>query len=297
MKDFNEDISNNENSEIDLEAFRNISEEPTETEDCNIDNKVTEYILKPSVQINQITQNISLDELNESFSETPSNKENLKRIESNLLQSDNLSEVSDSVYGIRTNINAVSEYLDLLVKHLLTNYVEYLTEKYTQIKLEENENFLFGFEANLKLKYKKIETKIEVNELDATGDVWKRKTNKDLVLGEQIYLGLENKILSSYENMNINPTLFNMQKIYHRCIFDSFNEILSKLIKKEENFDLTLEERNIFKDVYLPPNSIELILSKTQYLLLDNVKEQCGIIKDKEDSLLDSIIKIIEPEK
>ena len=65
----------------------------------------------------------------------------------------------------------------------------------------------------------------------------------------------------------------------------------------EENFELTLEERNIFRDVYLPPNSIEIILSKTQYILLDNVKEQCGIIKDKEDSLLDSIIKIIEPEK
>lgn len=290
--------------------FRNFSNDMSDTENEDLfDDK---DIFKESTRINEQNPNDISDELNQSISNSPSfsnsNKENFKIGESDLLNfdinEDNQSEGSDSVYGIRTNINAVREYIDLLVKHLLTNFIEYLIEKLSQIRLSEKKNYLIGFERLSELKYKcqnesveNINSKIYMNDDADTQEIWKRKTNDMLILGEQIYLGLENKILSSYENMNINESLFNMQKVYHRCIFDSFNEIFSKLIRKEEDFNLSVHDKEILKQHTFSSHNLEYLLNKTQIILLDNVQEQCGIIKEKEDSLLDSDMKIIEPDR
>lgn len=45
--------------------------------------------------------------------------------------------------------------------------------------------------------------------------------------------------------MNINEDLFIMQKIYHKCIFDAYNEILYDLITGNKKFELFLQEIRI----------------------------------------------------
>jgi hypothetical protein len=293
-----------------MEMFRNFSNDISETENEDLFND--QDIFKESTRINEPNLNDISDELNQSITNSPPysncNKENFKIVESELLNfdrnEDNYSDESDSVYGIRTNINAVREYIDLLIKHLLTNFIEYLVDKLSQVRLSEKKNYLIGFEGQTDMKYKcqreLTETKhleVELSENGDSEEVWKRKTNKLMLLGEQIYLGLENKILSSYENMNINESLFNMQKVYHRCIFDSFNEIFSKLIRMEEDFDLSVQDKEMLRQHTFSFHNLEYLLNKTQIILLENVQEQCGMIKEKEDSLLNSVMKIIEPER
>jgi len=59
-------------------------------------------------------------------------------------------------------------------------------------------------------------------------ECWKRPTHKNSVLNDGMFNDLENEILSNYQNMNIMNELFEMQRIYHRAIFDCFNESLTR---------------------------------------------------------------------
>jgi hypothetical protein len=120
---------------------------------------------------------------------------------------------------------------------------------------------------------------------------WSRKTKKKMILSEQIYLSLENQILSAYGNMNINISLFNMQKIYHRCVFDSFNEIMTAFIRQERHYEMNERDRQINQLSVFSQFDVEYILAKTQSILIDYVQQQCGVLRDKEDSLLDSVLR------
>lgn len=46
-------------------------------------------------------------------------------------------EEDETIYGIRTNINAVNEYCNLLIKFVETNHVDQLVRKITLMKLEK----------------------------------------------------------------------------------------------------------------------------------------------------------------
>jgi hypothetical protein len=254
-------------------------------------------------------------------------------------------ESNESIYGIRTNINAVIEYCHLLIKYLLENYSEYLAQKFTFIRLcKESKNWL-GFELNY-LNLQKFDSgKSKNSELFSIDNIpesttklktsaqnnlnedlktpnntpenygkdpnlkantiqqitkigqndeklcWLRKADKKMILTEQTYLALENQILSTYENMNINESLFSMQKIYHRCVFDSFNEIMTAFIRQDRIFKLNERDRNIMKLSVFCQDDVEYILAKSQCILIDYVHQQCGILRDKEDSLLDSFLR------
>ena len=116
-----------------------------------------------------------------------------------------------------------------------------------------------------------------------------------MMLNKQIYLALENQILSIYEDMNINASLFSMQKVYHRCVFDAFNEIMTCFIRQEKKYLANSRDREIVKLTVFCQDDVEYILAKTRSILVEYVQEQCGIIREKEDSLLDSVFRSFNP--
>ena len=260
----------------------------------------------------------------------------------------NMEDSHESIYGIRTNINAVVEYCQLLINFLVENYSEYLVQKVTGMRLQRETKDLLGFEISPfrcatgsslarnigDLSDKQLREKVAefpnasfnwekyllekprtpnnspehpekgpekslqrdiqvVNLFDAEKEkfCWAWKTKNDMILTEQIYLALEHQILSIYENKNINASLFNMQKIYHRCIFDCFNEIMTSFVRQDRLFKLNQQDCRIMKLTVFSQQEFEYILAKTQNILIEYVQQQCGMLKDKEDSLLDSILR------
>ena len=182
--------------------------------------------------------------------------------------SDNFDEPEDNIYGIRTNISAVNEYCSLLIK-FLEDKIDILFEnfEYKNLSINAQDKILEFFDENQK-------------------KCWEKKTNHVFLLKETEFLTLEDQILENYKCMNINEQLFEMQRIFHRCIFDSFNEILTKTyleknfeaIKKKnkrENKKLNWKKEHKMQFIYLAKNK-----------LLDNTLTLCGLIKDKEDSMM-----------
>lgn len=86
--------------------------------------------------------------------------------------------------------------------------------------------------------------------------------------------------------MNIMEELFDMQKIYHRAIFDCFNEGLSKYIFETEMslIDSIGPKRKTREN----QNYGDLLEIAKEYVL-DAASLLCGIIKDKEDSMMGNI--------
>jgi len=96
--------------------------------------------------------------------------------------------------------------------------------------------------------------------------------------------------------MNILPELFEMQRIYHRAIFDCLNEALSypMIINEDGYIKRVLYERKTLIRVL----STEDVLEKLHYckdIVLEWSSLLCGIIRDKEDSMIGNI-KFMEPE-
>ena len=233
---------------------------------------------------------------------------------------------NESVYGIRTNINAVLEYCHLLIQDLKNNYMEFLIQKFASIRLNKEIGPIFGMHTNpakLAVQYDangKRVTKITdlskplpacpapanpgippdkasrlATRLSKEKDCWARKSVSDLVLSEKIYLLLEQQILASYQNMNINATLFSMQKIYHRCVFDVFNETLTDFVAQRVKFLSPNEgDRRIWQMTVFSPYDVEYVLYRTENLIEKVARNQCGLIPHKEDSLLQTLVKNLD---
>jgi hypothetical protein len=104
-----------------------------------------------------------------------------------------------------------------------------------------------------------------------------------MFLNEKLYLDLENNILEGYKGMNINDDLFEMQKIYHRSIFDAYNEIITNMLNKKIKWTLDMSEVQEFRE---KGNKLKFILRKSKQILIESALMMCGLIKDKNDSLI-----------
>lgn len=308
-----------------------LSTNPTKSSLINIDFKPT---LSPS-------PNDLLD--NPSFKKTKNELEWENKRESGLD-----SENDDTIYGIRTNINAVNEYCNLLTKHLMDGYTNLILQKITEVRLNQNNKEHTGFrklfinqldfteelktikqrgekragnphpKQVLQLKRtdnvkENILDKIFKGDLDiqfnssaeknrsqltqSSKKCWELKTQPLLMLDEQMFIRLENQILESYRDMNILEELFSMQKIYHRCIFDCFNELFSHYVNSSALFPLTRRDVLLKKEEILQREDLQYVLTRVNGFLIEIALQQCGIIKDKEDSLLVDEIKMCDSAK
>ena len=108
-----------------------------------------------------------------------------------------------------------------------------------------------------------------------------------LPFDEKVFLALEKEILSNYENMNIVEELFEMQKIYHRSIFDAYNaSLLNVLLRRNLSFFSLLEPQ---KSSLKQSRSATKVLNQAKETVLDHASILCGILKDKEDSMMGNI--------
>lgn len=86
--------------------------------------------------------------------------------------------------------------------------------------------------------------------------------------------------------MNIEEKLFDMQKVYHRAIFDCFNEGLSQIVFQPQ---LRLKDSLVPQKRHREhPMKNKLLVAAKEHVL-DCASLLCGIIKDKEDSMMGNI--------
>ena len=237
-------------------------------------------------------------------------------------------EQSETVYGIRTNFNAVNEYLNLLLK--------FLRERLPQLALPASKDSSYLILA----KVHKLEKECrEDKERDQAvknivlpkrpgkkerGRSFERPAPSDSPLSADLFLTLEEDILvvselsqSSYKDMNILDELFDMQRIYHRAIFDCFAEglqssLLSSTLSLEETLLRGIKNQAAqeaptalplkvgLEDGSRATTQSKLIapvewLEKAKEWVLDCATILAGIIREKEDSMMGNI-RTMEPE-
>lgn len=117
-------------------------------------------------------------------------------------------------------------------------------------------------------------------------NVWDFPVKPFCVLGKNVFLRLTDKILSSYAEANIQENLFDIQKIFHRSIFDSFNESLSEYIFRTKKYNIFLEEILILKKPQFDLEDLNFFLAKAKYILIEKASEMVGFLLNKEDSEL-----------
>jgi hypothetical protein len=184
----------------------------------------------------------------------------------------------DNIYGIRTNISAVNEYCNLLIKYIEKKPIK----TFQEVAVHVTEGLLdFGFENTRFQEAQPV-------------SVWKRRSSPRLVLNHDDYLSLESQILDNYKDMNIMDQLFEMQRVYHRCVFDCFNEVFTELLRGESDQRMSRNGTGRFGWVSKP--FLQTLLQQVKNQVLDNTLMLCGLIKDKEDSMMGKSVKNFDTE-
>jgi hypothetical protein len=117
-------------------------------------------------------------------------------------------------------------------------------------------------------------------------NIWDYPSKPYLILGKEVFLKLTDKILSSYAEANIQENLFDIQKIFHRSIFDAFNESLSEYIFRTKKYNIFMEEILILKKSQFDFDDLSFFLAKAKYILIEKASEMVGFLLNKEDSEL-----------
>lgn len=186
------------------------------------------------------------------------------------------SEDNESVFGIRANINAINEYCLLLSKFIYDHHQDSLLRKFTVAKLGPLPSICPSW-------------------LPDSGPVWQGRSPGTYPLSSVIYLDLERQILDGYKDLNILSELYEIQRIFHRSVFDSFNETLASLLFNWRKFELSPFEASLLSKDQLSSKELETILIKAKSLVVENSAFLCGLLQEKEDSLLDSSTRNLDP--
>ena len=121
-------------------------------------------------------------------------------------------------------------------------------------------------------------------------NVWDFPSKPYLALPKAIFLRLTDKILSSYAEANIQENLFDIQKIFHRSIFDAFNESLSEYVFRLKRYSLFAEEVDILRKRQFDWNDLGFALAKSKYILIEKASEMVGFLLNKEDSTMGKLL-------
>jgi hypothetical protein len=95
----------------------------------------------------------------------------------------------DTIYGIRTNMNAVNEYCNLLVRFIIDNYMEMLVEKFNKKKET------VPFEALNSIRRKEIEVELSDNHWEEFERGTIKAAEREFFLPEVIFTSLEDEIV------------------------------------------------------------------------------------------------------
>ena len=114
--------------------------------------------------------------------------------------------------------------------------------------------------------------------------IWEYPSKPYLALPKEVFLRLTEKILSSYADSNIQQNLFDIQKIFHRSIFDAFNESLSEYVFRLRVCSVIPAEIDLLRKVRFDGDDLMFALNKAKYLLTEKASEMVGFLLNKEDS-------------
>ena len=99
--------------------------------------------------------------------------------------------------------------------------------------------------------------------------------------------------------MNIMQNLFDMQKIYHRSIFDCFNQLVSAKWTADQCIDsrqVVAYQRQYHSRAVVMPSQLEAIFSACKDIVVEFSTMMCGVIRDKEHSLTGTL-KLMSQDK
>lgn len=111
-----------------------------------------------------------------------------------------------------------------------------------------------------------------------------RVTQPYCILNQEIFRTLTARIFASYTDSNIDSNLFDIQKTFHRSIFDAFNESLSEFLFRFQEYNLYSEEIVILKKRELSLEDLQYCLLKAKVLVIEKASELVGFMMNKEDS-------------
>ena len=92
--------------------------------------------------------------------------------------------------------------------------------------------------------------------------------------------------------MNIMQNLFDMQKVYHRSIFDCFNEIMTDRWLSDNDADyykIVIHGKEYRSRRILNQPELEDLIVACKDSAVEYSTMMCGVIRDKEDSLLGNL--------
>lgn len=212
-------------------------------------------------------------------------KSQIKSIQANLKQSVSTAHEEESSDYMTNNSNSYN-----YIPSISTRNKDLMTDTITNVEIfesyfdESKQNNPVINKQNSLLPNPK--TKLENYKQE---NIWEYPVKPFLILPKEIFLKLTDKILSSYKEANIRQNLFNIQKIFHRSIFDSFNESLSEYVFRLKNFYLNEEEYSILKKKEFSNDEVSFCLIKAKLLLIEKASELVGFMMNKEDSTIGKI--------
>ena len=92
--------------------------------------------------------------------------------------------------------------------------------------------------------------------------------------------------------MNIMQNLFDMQKVYHKSIFDCINEIITERWLADADFDaykVVVHNKEYKSKQLLTLAQLEDLIVASKDTAVEYSTMMCGVIRDKEDSLLGNL--------
>ena len=204
-------------------------------------------------------------------------------IELNKNEEESVASSSETIYAIRTHFNAINEYLFILIDFLKRKEKFNITNL---INVEDLDPLRMDFILQRTRNTPCFDTKYYANLEPLILNI----NHRDMIFEE-----IENEIIKSCESFNNMHELIKVQQNFHRVVFDCLMENLVKIIivslfdidtdvtpciirKTHVNAREFLSEERLIEFLYLAKNKV---IEITGFL--------CGIIRDKEDSMIGEI--------
>jgi hypothetical protein len=202
--------------------------------------------------------------------------------------------------GIRTNIHAANEYLSELVEYLLSVYSGRLISRFNNgVILDPLEviQTVRDTEINLFTPEGYPNPECDTNAVDLLIRP---------LLDERIYNsvkqeGFSGQTVTSLNQHSLGSSAFmnvqSLQKTFHKALFDCFNEIITQQWRREPCVDyvrlITSRKQTAIKPLQ-SKQELEGLLMFTKDAVLEMSSMFCGLIPDKEDSMMESM-RIMDP--
>jgi hypothetical protein len=298
-------------------------------------------------------KNTELNEINSASSEQKMLQMLKDNPPTNKLHISEADEKGGVIYAIKTNLDTIVEYVDLLIQIISENFYEFVLMKanwlkknvhliqqiykneFISNKWNENDLKSIGYSSQYikeiqsqknktdninnsdskrikeNLNHDKENDQTNFNNSTNFSFYWKKPTiNEDkenkislklskttekigghlekpyCILTRAIFESLATRIFSSYTHSTIDPKLLSIQRIFHRSIFDTFNESFSEFLFRLKEFNLYSEEIHILKKKELNLEDLHYCLLKAKVLVIEKASEVVGMVPNSEESML-----------